>query len=72
MTVYLLAAFFFGAALCIWQIAAMNLMRTLRPIPRAANPKNRAHRVRRMLRSPLFVGMMLYLLVRAVWPLVVE
>ena len=50
----------------------MNLMRTLRPIPRAANPKNRAHRVRRMLRSPLFVGMMLYLLVRAVWPLVVE
>ena len=54
------------------QIAAMNLMRTLRPIPRAANPKNRAHRVRRMLRSPLFVGMMLYLLVRAVWPLVVE
>ena len=72
VTVYLLAAFFFGAALCIWQIAAMNLMRTLRPIPRAANPKNRAHRVRRMLRSPLFVGMMLYLLVRAVWPLVVE
>lgn len=72
VTVYLLAFFFFGAALCIWQIAAMNLMRTLRPIPRAANPKNRAHRVRRMLRSPLFVGMMLYLLVRAVWPLLIE
>ncbi len=69
VTIYLLAFFFFGAALCIWQIAATGLMRTLRPVPRAADPKHRSGRVRRILRAPMFTIMMLYLVLRAVWPI---
>ena len=68
-TIYLLLAMVFGAALCVWQIVAGGLLKKLRPLPR---PKIRKKRISRVLHAPIFVLMILYLAVRALWPLFVK
>ena len=66
---YLVAVFGLGAVGCAVLIGRLGVRRRFRPIPRVYDPKNRQSRLERMACAPLFLGMMLVLAVRAVWPL---
>lgn len=66
---YLVAVFALGAIGCAVLIGRLGVLRQFRPIPRVYDPKNRQSRFERMACAPLFLGMMLFLAVRAVWPL---
>ena len=66
---YLVAVFGLGAIGCAVQIGRLGVLRRFRPIPRVYDPKNRQSRFERMACAPLFLGVMLFLAVRAVWPL---
>lgn len=66
---YLVAVFGLAAVGCAVLIGRLGVLRQFRPIPRVYDPKNRQSRFERMACAPLFLGMMLVLAVRAVWPL---
>lgn len=66
---YLVAVFGLGAAGCAALIGRLGVLRRFRPIPRVYDPKNRQSRFERMACAPLFLGLMLILTVRALWPL---
>lgn len=66
---YLVAVFCLAAAGCAVLIVRLGVLRRFRPIPRVYDPKNRQSRLERMACAPLFLGMMLALTVRALWPL---
>ena len=66
---YLVAVFGIGAIVCAVLIGRLGVLRRFRPIPRVYDPKNRQSRFERMACAPLFLGVMLFLAVRAVWPL---
>lgn len=66
---YLVAVFGIGAIGCAVLIGRLGVLRQFRPIPRVYDPKNRQSRFERMACAPLFLGVMLFLAVRAVWPL---
>ena len=66
---YLVAVFGLGAAGCAVLIGRSGVLRKFRPIPRVHDPKNRQGRFERITCAPLFLGMMLVLAARALWPL---
>lgn len=66
---YLVAVFGLGAVGCAVLIGRLGVLRRFRPIPRVYDPKNRQSRFERMACAPLFLGVMLFLAARAVWPL---
>lgn len=66
---YLVAVFGLAAVGCAVLIGRLGVLRRFRPIPRVYDPKNRQSRFERMACAPLFLGLMLILTVRAVWPL---
>ena len=67
--IYLFALLLFSAALCVWRIVPGGVLKSLRPLPKA---ELRKKAVKRLFGAPVFTGMALYLLARALWPVFVE
>ncbi|MEF9970330.1 MAG: CPBP family intramembrane glutamic endopeptidase [Ruthenibacterium sp.] len=65
-SLYLMAILGVGAAVCIGVIHKEKLLKTLRPIPRVYDAKNRQSRVTRLAKAPIFLGVLLFLSVYAV------
>ena len=69
MTIYLIIFFCFAAAICLYLVFKYKLFSTLRPIPRFIDRKNRQGRFLRLATAPIFALMLVWLCVRALWPL---
>lgn len=57
------------AALCVGYIVKTRLTKTLRPIPRVCDPKNRQKRTTTLATSPFYMVAMIALTIRAFYPL---
>lgn len=68
-TLYLMAILCIGAAVCIGVIYKQKLLKTLRPIPRVYDAKNRQSRMARLAGAPIFLGVLVCLTVYAFVPL---
>ena len=72
MTIYLIVFFCFVAALCLYFVFKWKVLSSLQPIPRVQDKKNKQGRFGRIVASPAFLIMMLWLVVRALWPLLAK
>ena len=68
-SLYFVFIVFAVTAAAVALIIRWRLLSTLRPVPVHHNPENRQKRVLRMATAPVYVVVMLWLVLRAVWPL---
>ena len=68
VSVYMMLVLCIAAAVCTGLIVSNRLMHTLHPVPKFYDARNRQSRTYRLATAPMFMGVMLFLAVRAVLP----
>ena len=69
ISVYMMLIICIAAAVCTGVIVSNRIIHTLHPVPKFYDVRNRQSRTYRLATAPMFVGVMLFLTVRAFLPL---